>query len=347
MIRTALSCLALVAALIPFRSHAENYLGYYTGIARAESLLVAGSYSASLSVYDSLGGSYAWNDPADCYIAAQIAVAAGEMQMGRRALIRGLCSGLPVSVVSRNPNLAPYLDDLHPHGISKAGLDSCETIYRNRINSEARQAALKLAKADQLFIHDRTLSGGKSPYGSDGHTLKRELRPLYDSLLGELIRITNEYGFPAERIAGTHGASDSLFKVGATTQYGWYLPVHHGSTWPRLKPLLYAELQKGNISPRLYGAIADFSDSSHFEVLPYMALRSCFYHWKERPCKSSVAQRLTAINASRAAIGLCSYEVLEHKERMKRAYDEWIAAGKKPDGLQHFDFIGVGWEGGR
>ncbi len=70
MIRTALSCLALVATLIPFRSHAENYLGYYTGIARAESLLVAGAYTASLSVYDSLGGSYAWNDPADCYMIA-------------------------------------------------------------------------------------------------------------------------------------------------------------------------------------------------------------------------------------------------------------------------------------
>ena len=300
---------------------ATTYLDYYRSIAKAEEAVVNGRYNDALQQYRASFASYSYSNPVDCYIVAQVASYSGDTESCTSFIRRGICFGLPLQTIRSNPHLAPFISEEHSKALSRAVVDSCWQVYQGRIDKKARATMIGLGRRDQFFI--RNLPRGESIYNRDGSTLKQAYLPLWDSLLREIIRLTKESGFPAQKVIGTQNGDDSVFAVRPHSLYAYYILIHHGNAWPQMDSMLWAELEKGNITPQMYGALADYSAGK--AVLPqrYMALRDCEAFVKPKECRESLRGRMQEVNAARSEIGLCSYEVMQKKRESTTAHNKW------------------------
>jgi hypothetical protein len=320
--RYALATLGLTLALLCGRNaFATTYLDYYRSIAKAEEAVVKGQYLDAIKQYAASFAAHPYSSPTDCYVAAQVASYLGDRESCTSFLRRGLCSGLPLHTIRGNPHLASFITGGHGNGLSSATVDSCWQVYQGRIDKKARATMIGLIRRDQSFIHG--LPRSESIYDRDGFTLKPAYRPLWDSLLHEIIRLTKESGFPAQKVIGTQTGDDSVLAVRPLSLYAYFILVHHGNAWPQLSDVLWGELEKGNITPQLYGAIADNSDRRVGMIHRYMAVRDCEASTKPRECRESLRGRLVELNAARSEIGLCSYEVMQKKRECTMAYYKW------------------------
>jgi hypothetical protein len=306
-----------------------DYLDYFLQIADAETALVPDNIPQALNLYRFAFESYAWNNPKDCYVAAQASAYVGDTVFAADCLRRGLCSGLPLSLVQSNPHLQRLAQR-----IDKAGTDSCLAVYQSRINPAARAAILTLIRKDQALVH--AVPPGESIYeGKGDRGLKPQYIPVWDSMLQTLIVLTENYGFPAEKVAGTQQGDDGLFRAAPHNIYPNPILVHHSRAWPQIGTLLTQQLHLGNITPQAYGLIYETSNgyASYQDPVQYLAIRPC----QDRACKQLLKQKRVAIDTARRQIGLCSYEAMERKFEHRKAYANWRSKpGSKPEPV--FDF---------
>lgn len=325
----------LLALALSGASSAENYLGYYQSVADAEAAAIDHRYGEAVQQYEAAFAAYPYNHPVDCYVAAQLAAYNGDTARCLSLLRRGFCFGLPLPTVRGNPHLARYVREGFPLALPQAVIDSCWQVYEARIDRPVRATLLGLIRRDQSFI--RQLPPGGSLYERDGITLKAVYQPLWDSLLREVVRLTRESGFPAAKTTGTQTSDDSMLAVRPQSLYAYYILIHHGRAWPQLGPLLRTELETGNITPQLYGALADQSNRGQQGPLPYMALRDCAAFVSPRACRKALRDRLPALDSARRAIGLCTYAVMRQKRESILAYRNWVRKGARtPEPV--FDF---------
>jgi hypothetical protein len=314
------------------RSRAENYLDYYKRVATAEQEAVNGHYWEALQKYSLAFQQYTYNNPIDCYVAAQLASYTGDTLACTTFLRSGLSLGLPIETIQANPHLAPRVNGIGST-LNRWQIDSCWQVYQQRINHQARQKAIALIRRDESVVLPFNGNGGI--YEPDGCTLKARYRPLWDSLLHEIIALTRQSGFPAQKAIGTMNGEDSLFKIGPNSVFIYYILLHHGHAWPQMDTMLWEELQKGNITPQMYGALEDNSNGNRSSSghKRYYSLRPC----GDKDCKKYVSSHLDEINADREHIGLCKYEVMEQKFTLTKAYLKW-ARKKTPAQKPVFDF---------
>lgn len=306
----------------------KNYLGYYHSVALAEEAVVAGHYQDAIKRYRALFEEYPYNNPIDCYVAAQVSSYIGDSASCLSFICKGICFGLPIQTINNNPHLAGYLERIENHFI-----DSCLDVYRKSIDVKARATMLSLIKKDQSII--RSLPHGEHIYGPDGYTLKDKYRPLWDSLLKEVVILIQASGFPAQKIIGTQNGEDSLFRTGPNSVFATYIFIHHGNAWNQAGPILWTELLKGNITPQMYGVIYESSNGKHSYNNPvhYFASRPC----QERQCKKMIQNNLKEINNARWEIGLGSYEVMQKKFESLLSYYKWCQKSSRRN-APFFDF---------
>lgn len=324
-IRWLMTVMSLVLSGIT--ASAVNFLDYYRAVAAAENAVVQEQYQDAVQQYQHTFSLYSYNNPVDCYVAAQVAGYIGDTAHCAAFITKGISFGLPLQTILSNPHLAPYIRS--NGALGKTTIDSCLAVYRHRINKEARATAIALIQRDQAIV--RNLPHGGLYERGDGRTLKPAYQPVWDSMLNEIIQLTNDVGFPAQKVIGTQHGDDGLFAPGPNATYIYFILIHHGNAWPRIGPLLRAELEKGNITPQMYGALADHSAgrADDYRSISYCALRPC----GTRACKKIISGRINEINAARSAIGLCSYEVMELKHASMIAYYKWckeVNASPKP-----------------
>lgn len=295
-------------------AQAKSYLDYYHAIAFAEEAIVKGNYPYATRQYQETFEAYPYNNPIDCYIAAQVAAYSGDKASCIHSLYKGLCFGLPVQSIAGNPHLAGIFKTM-----DQGAIDSCRELYEQSINHEARAAMIELIKHDQSIIH--SLPPGEGIYDPGGYTLKNKYQPVWDSLLHELIVLTRSNGFPAQKIIGTQNGDDSLFRAGPNSVFAIPVFIHHGNAWSQVAELLWTELLKGNITPQMYGVIYEHSSGRKRYETPilYFASRYC----QEKKCRKLVKERLPEINAARWRIGLGSYEVMQKKFESTNLYYKW------------------------
>lgn len=291
-----------------------TYLAYYRAVAKAEEAVIQGRYPDGIAQYQRAFGAYAYNNPLDCYIAAQAAAYLDDTVACSSFLLKGLCFGLPRETIASNPHLAPFLATMAPRRI-----DSCRDIYSDRIDRKAREAVLSLARCDQAFIHSPQ---SRRIYEVSGHALRKPYRPFWDSLMGQVVAIIKEKGFPAEKLIGTQHAADSLFAAGPQSTFVYFIMVHHCNAWSLIGDRLYDELLKGNITPQMYGALYEHSSGRDFYDNPvhYFSLRECTDKGYNRRLQQT---GLKQVNEARWQIGLGSYEVMQQKHRSEQQYRQW------------------------
>ena len=292
----------------------NNYLDYYHSIARAEECIINRQYTEAINQYKILFHRYPYNNPIDCYIAAQVASYATDTTACQNFITKGLSFGLPLQTIKNNLHLKNYAAKIDVQAV-----DSCVNLYRQRIDKRTRTAMLALIKKDQSVIH--ALQKRESIYNVDGYTLKDIYRPLWDSLLREMIIIIKTSGFPAQRIIGTQNGEDSLFRVGPNAVFAIPIIIHHGNAWDQLGGLLRFELLKGNITPQMYGVIyeSSFGTGPYKSRISYFAARPC----QEKECKRLVKQNIREIDSARWEIGLGNYAVMVKKFESRRSYYKW------------------------
>ncbi len=154
LLKVSFRYLALLLAACPHPLHAasENYLDYYRGVAVAETAVADGKYGDALRQYDQIFRQFSYNNPIDCYIAAQLAAFTGDTSECKAHLRRGISFGLPRETVRSNPHLSSYLDSTQPHALTRELVDSCWAVYRQRIDQDARSKAISLIRRDQAVI---------------------------------------------------------------------------------------------------------------------------------------------------------------------------------------------------
>jgi hypothetical protein len=302
-----------------------DYLQYYEGIAAAEEAAVNSHYKEALALYKQTFTQYPYNNPVDCYVAAQLASYTGDTSECNQLLQRGISFGLPVQTIRGNPHLASILTKV----LNQAKIDSCWSAYQGRIDKQARARAIALIQRDQSFV------GNYSIYQKKGYRiLKPEFQPVWDSLLREIIVITKTSGFPAQKVIGTMNGDDGLFAISPHSVFVYYIIIHYGNAWPQIAQSLSAELHKGNITPQMYGALADYSSGENGDEHPrYLSLRPC----SSKPCQIFLRGHKEQINENRKEIGLCTYEVMEKKEAATIAYKKWVREGAEVK-MPLFDF---------
>ncbi len=309
------------------KSENKTYLNYYQDVAVAEEAVVNGRYVKGVNQYQKTFAEYPYNNPIDCYIAAQVASYAKDTANCNIFLLKGIRFGVPVYTIINNPHLADIFSS-----INKRVIDSCLTIYENSINKKTRAETISLFKQEWKLITDLTNS---EAYESDGHTLKRKYRSTWDSLLQEIIVIINAYGFPAQKVIGTQNGEDSLYQINPHSSYTLGLFLHHGNAWKDVGAILWVELLKGNITPQMYGTIYDGSNEKkeYSDSIIYFAARECF----RNSCKKIVKIKIKKVNEDRNNIGLCSYEVMKMKFASRHLYYQWREkTDRKPEPV--FDF---------
>jgi len=329
MPRLLLFCCCLIFTVSAFSRPATdtaNYLDYFRRIATAEKAVTVGRYQEALQDYRQAFNDFSWNNPADCYVAAQVAAYTEDTLTTKQLLYRGLCFGLHPQTIGDNPHLrviARQMDTMR--------MDSCRQVYQSHVNSSARAAIITLVRYDQYLIRHT------QPYKIRGdHDLKPQYRPVWDSLVREIIALTGRYGFPAEKIAGTQQGDDSLFRVAPHAIFAHPIFIHQAHAWLQISALLTEQLKLGNITPQAYGLIYEVSNSVHNSYdlpIPYFAIRPC----QDTRCKKWMKRRLPEIDRVRNEIGLCSYEVMEHKFADHLLYEAWRRQPQPPR-IPVFDF---------
>lgn len=319
-------------------SFAENYLEYYRSIALAEEAVVSGHYVEAIECYRETFNTYAFSNPIDCYVAAQVAAYTKDSAACLSFMFRGLSFGLPIQTVSQNPHLAETFKSTSKHKV-----DSCWSKYRSRIDTHARATIIAIAQRDANFLRDLDLPSG-GLYGPDGYTLKDIYRPFYDSLIAEIIQLTRTSGYPAHRIVGTQNGEDSLYRIGPNSVFAVISFIHHGNAWGRVDTLLWAELLKGNITPQAYGVIYETGNRirPYGSPVRYFASSYC-QEWR---CKfMTLPVQRKKLNRKRWDIGLGSYEVMKKKFKSSANYRRWSGNKTKNKG-PFFDFeCNVGFHG--
>lgn len=307
----------------------KNYLDYYHAVAAAEEAVVNGNYSSALDSYYKVFAIYPYNNPIDCYIAAQVASYMRDTAACIAFLYKGISFGLPVQTILENPHLELCFTKADRHIV-----DSCQALYQASIDQKARAIMISLIRTDQAVVHSLPLDE-LYDYRQGGRLLKSKYQPLWDSLLQKVMMITRISGFPAQKIIGTQNGDDSLFRVGPNAVFVSYIFIHHCNAWSQTGDILWQELQKGNLTPQMYGVIYESSNGRHSYENPirYLASRTC----QDRKCKKLVRENLPEINAARRKIGMCSYEVMEKKFESRYQYYKWCKEMPRKN-MPYFDF---------
>jgi hypothetical protein len=306
----------------------KTYLNYYQEVASAEEAIVNGRYLEGVQQYQKTFAENPYNNPIDCYVAAQVASYTKDTASSNTFLLKGICFGVPIYTIINNPHLAEIFAN-----IKKRSVDSCLSIYENSINKKARAKTISFYKKEQYLIHN--LPNGDKSYESDGYTLNHKYRITWDSLLQEMMVLIKTYGFPGQKIIGTQNGEDSLRPINPHSTYAFPVFIHHGNSWRVAGTILWEELLHGNITPQMFGVIYESSNGKKefTDSALYFASRGCF----NNGCKKIVKNNLKKINEDRQNIGLCSYEVMKKKFASRHLYYKWREkTNRKPEPV--FDF---------
>lgn len=298
--------------------YGQGYLNYHKSIASAEELLVKGDYKASLSIYDSLFKEYDFSFSKDCYLAAQIAGYINADNQCYHFLIKGFQCGLPENCLLLNAILKQWRDRNPALNFTTTDIDSFHKIYLSNIQLPVREKLQMMFNEDQIKMKQSKLN----IYNEHG-ILKDELFPFWDSLYREIKKMTSEYGFPAEKIAGCD--SSKTYKVVTKNLSAYFILIHYRNIEKEFLKQMESEIDKGNITPEEYGALSDNCVSKRdFNTMQFFSLQSCEAELKINYCKKCMENRIDNINNNRASIGLPSYECQVTKENLQVKYNKAI-----------------------
>lgn len=237
--------------------YGQDYLVYHAGINEAKRALIKENMDDAVGHYYSTFEKFKFAFARDCFNALEVALKIEDEEKIDYFLKRCMIQGVHFEFLDEHPLLSNYrtTDSWFSFLSTK---DSLKNVYLESINWKLRDEIIALFTADQE-IRDLTDKHRFNPFRIG--KLKRQFEEIDRKLVRRLMEITDEDGFPGEKLIGID--HNSMHPKISNSRLSAGMPIviliHHFSqpNIPFNEELLRA-VKSGHLSPDHYAVIADF-----------------------------------------------------------------------------------------
>ncbi|HEY1045804.1 MAG TPA: hypothetical protein VGF79_05155 [Bacteroidia bacterium] len=287
-------------------SQAQNYFDYTRLITQTDSMIISGNYHDAMLQMDLIDRNFDFIYASHCVKGLQLSLINSDSLRSAKWLKRCMIQGVPLwmlkqhEITSKVFNSSVYTPIIAQH-------DSFRAIYLSRINLKLRKIIDSLTLIDQ-FRTDRVNNGfivfRYTVYGIQWLNRNRKNFEYIKS-------ITEQYGFPGERLIGVDPKfDDSLEMKNYFSYYGpepletsaFIMLIHYySSPGKNINSLLIDQARKGNLPSYQYASINDF-------IAEYGKSKNDSIGFYNEWHIDTDSTQNKIINSRRAFIGLGSFE---------------------------------------
>lgn len=285
---------------------AQNYFDYTRLITQTDSFIITGNHHDAMLQMDFIDKNFDFIYASHCVKGLQLSLKNSDSLRSTKWLNRCLTQGVPLWMLKQHEITSKVFNSSFYSPII-AQYDSFRAIYLSRINLKIRKAIDSLTEIDQFRtrrVNDGFILFRHPVYGIQWLNRNRKNFEFIKS-------ITEQYGFPGERLIGFDpNFDDSIEMKRYFSYYGpepletsAYIMLIHYYSSPRknINSLLIDQVRKGYLSSYQFASINDFiseygkskNDSTGF-----------YNEWHS----DSDSTQNKMINSRRAFIGLGSFE---------------------------------------
>ncbi len=279
---------------LSFSQESVDYRDYYEGVNKARKSIVGDSLEQSLTAYKATFEKYEFVFARDCYNALQVASKLGNHDETAYFMQRCLKQGIELEILQEAPFLTDFkTSELWLQVLSVA--DSLHAHYLSTINTSVREEITSMFTEDQR-MRELNYRNRFNPFKKK--KLNKEWEELNRQQVKRLIDITNEFGFPGERLIGLDYGNmhPKINSIGCSAGMPIVLFIHHfSSPNESYNEILLDHINTGYLHNEHYAIISDFQHTYGKEKFGKI------------PCYSQRFNPKVAIeeiNTNREAIGL-------------------------------------------
>ncbi|MCH2229265.1 MAG: hypothetical protein MK105_02880 [Crocinitomicaceae bacterium] len=249
--------LLLITLFYSSISFSQDYYEYYEGINQAKISLIEDKLEQSLNHYHRTFEQFDFVFARDCFNALEVASKVGNQNQADYFLRRCLKQGIELSFLERYSLLTalkatPFWTKI------LSDKDSLRQIYLQNVNWELRKEVIEMFTEDQEI---RDLADKNRFNIFKKKKLSQQFIEIDRKLVQRLIQITEEYGFPGEKLIGIdhHTMHPKIETKNLTAGMPIVILIHNYSQPNQsFNSIFIDEIVKGNLFNAHFATIADF-----------------------------------------------------------------------------------------
>ena len=255
--KTRMIILLFFSTNLSFSQESVDYRDYYEGINKARKSIVGDSLEHSLTVYKATFEKYEFVFARDCYNALQVASKLGNHDETAYFMQRCLKQGIELEILQEAPFLTDFkTTEQWQHVLSVA--DSLHAHYLSTIITSVREEITSMFTEDQR-MRELNYRNRFNPFKKK--KLNKEWEELNRHQVKRLIDITNEFGFPGERLIGLDYGNmhPKINSIGCSAGMPIVLFIHHfSSPNESYNEILIKHINTGYLHIEHFAIISDF-----------------------------------------------------------------------------------------
>ncbi len=259
--------------LIPNILFGKNYIDYYKGINNGKLSAADQNIQESIQSYYSTFEKFDFVFARDCYNAIELAAFVKDTVNLAYFIRRGIRQGLKYDQILKIENVAQFSESTFLKIIEKEK-PVLENSYKKKVNWKYRKIIIKMFKEDQ----DMRKRYYDAPFFKR-RKIGLEWERLNECQIEEIIKMTQLYGFPGEKLIGidTQEMHPKIYTSNCSAGMPIVLFIHHYSQPNKsYDSLLFEQVKLGNLYNEHFATICDFEaefGKDEFENYGYFAFK--------------------------------------------------------------------------
>lgn len=290
----------------------QNRIDYYKKINEGKVFAIRNEFDSAVYAYQEVFENYQFVFARDCYNAIELSVLAKDSNKFEFFIEKALLQGIQISDLQKSDMINAFLSSTLYEKLETRE-DSLHSVYSERINWELRK------EVTQMFIEDQKIR--EKYYNAKGFEKKKiekEWEELNARQVERIIEITEEFGFPGEKIIGLDRTS--MHSKIRTQNFSCGMPIvlflhHFSQPNPSFDELLLEEVKKGNLYNEHFAAICDFEAKFGKNKHPIFG----YFGLQHQP-RGKLTKEM---NDRREKVAILSIEQLEELNRVKGITKFW------------------------
>lgn len=237
----------------------QNYDSYYIKLHEAKQLILSDSSARSLQKYYQLSLDFDFMFARDVYHAIQLSAQTNDTSLAKHFILRAIQQGVPIKMIKEEQMLSNLLTEKHWSTIMIRH-DSLRAVYDGKINRTIREEINSMFVEDQA-IRQKYYAWYNLPIK---YFINKKWKALNQKQAQRILEITNEYGFPGEKLIGIDELQmhPKINEERLCAGMPIVLLLHYYSDpRPSFNHILFPEIKKGNLLNEHYALISDFQNA--------------------------------------------------------------------------------------